>query len=454
MSYLVLRSVQDALGAETFDYYIGPSGSDSNDGSIGSPKAITFLNNAAIAGLRIGLLDGTYDLLTTVGTYPSEFNQHILDCAAGSAIAQTVVKSVNEHGAILNARFPDVTQDPWPEAAVIGCSTGGYVTIQGLKIINAGYRAIMVASGSGYQIRRNWIVDQLYDDPAGPVGANSSSINLLTGVSGAVVSGNRVEGSGAPSDNNRHAMIQTFDTVDSVIELNTLIGGTYGGNGIHYKNAGNKRLITRLNFIDMTITGPFTTGVLYHGNVDTDGEELVEQNVIKAGSAVYSEGAANRFKVINNTFYFNGEIHTVGWYFGGLTLSGGLDFYNNITYRTGAIYHGDMRIQSVATTNISAYNLWTDNSPDTLLSVNNIDTGYSGLAAFYAATGFEDPTKSVTAASPGFVGSGSEAAYFVLDVGSAGIGTGKSNGTSGGSSVDMGAWGGLTPPNQIGAEAA
>src|SRR5262249_29274500 len=50
--------------AEEFDFYIDPSGSDLNDGSLAHPWAITALNTkqSTYAGLRVGLLNGTYDV--------------------------------------------------------------------------------------------------------------------------------------------------------------------------------------------------------------------------------------------------------------------------------------------------------------------------------------------------------------------------------------------------------
>src|SRR5580700_10727712 len=56
------RSAQAQASTSTFDYYISPSGSDSNAGTQGSPWSITAINTkqATYAGKRVGLMDGTY----------------------------------------------------------------------------------------------------------------------------------------------------------------------------------------------------------------------------------------------------------------------------------------------------------------------------------------------------------------------------------------------------------
>src|ERR1700758_1600452 len=49
-----------------FDFYISPTGFDSNPGTFEQPWAITALNThrSAYAGKRVGLLDGTYNVVT------------------------------------------------------------------------------------------------------------------------------------------------------------------------------------------------------------------------------------------------------------------------------------------------------------------------------------------------------------------------------------------------------
>src|SRR6185312_12245898 len=51
----------------TFDYYLSPAGNDSNPGTLTSPWAITSLQTSSanwskLAGKRIGLLPGTYNV--------------------------------------------------------------------------------------------------------------------------------------------------------------------------------------------------------------------------------------------------------------------------------------------------------------------------------------------------------------------------------------------------------
>lgn len=435
--WLVTRKA-DAQAAE-YDFYIGPQGRDENAGTQSQPWAISALNSkrSIYAGRKVGLLDGTYDLRSVYPTYPAAFDSAILTVASGTSAAPTLVSSVNPLGAVLDGGFVSVTQSPYPESSVIGCLSGGNVVIRGLKIVNAGYRAIMVARGAGYQILDCYVLNQVYRDPAGPKGANSCGISLLTGITGALVSNCRVEGSGAPSDNNRHACIQAFDTVDSVIEFCSLIGSPTGQNGIHFKNTGNKRNTVRNCYIDMSATQTARVGALWHGNTGTDGIERFHNNVIKAGVIFDSEGFANRLSVFNNTAVAIPDFSNVGW---ALRNGGVVDFYNNITYRSSSSYLGDVHLTSTSKLGVMDYNCYADSSPETLFSTQ-AGQNFKGIASFYAATGKDNPATSPVVNEPGFVSSGVEAAYYRLSSGSACKGSGRANGVSSGSPVDIGAWG-------------
>ena len=62
----------NAQTATTFDFYISTNGDDGNPGTVSSPWAITSLisnspNNSKIAGKRVGLIAGTYNVAGTAG---------------------------------------------------------------------------------------------------------------------------------------------------------------------------------------------------------------------------------------------------------------------------------------------------------------------------------------------------------------------------------------------------
>src|SRR5579862_9370530 len=74
-----------AAQSASFDYYISPSGSDSNPGTQSQPWAITSLrsgspNRSKMAGHRVGVLPGTYNVIAAVGGSTSnDFSSPVLD---------------------------------------------------------------------------------------------------------------------------------------------------------------------------------------------------------------------------------------------------------------------------------------------------------------------------------------------------------------------------------------
>ena len=97
-----------AQAAGSFDFYISPSGSDSNPGTQSSPWAITSLrdssgNNSKIAGKRVGLLPGTYNVASLAsGSDSGDYQRPVLHIPAGASGSPTVVQSVTPRAAIIN----------------------------------------------------------------------------------------------------------------------------------------------------------------------------------------------------------------------------------------------------------------------------------------------------------------------------------------------------------------
>src|ERR1700738_270524 len=76
-----------AAALSGFDYYISPTGSDSNPGTSPSPWALTAINTkrALYAGKRVGVLPGTYNCLSLVGgSYNGSFDTPAFSIAGGS----------------------------------------------------------------------------------------------------------------------------------------------------------------------------------------------------------------------------------------------------------------------------------------------------------------------------------------------------------------------------------
>ena len=83
----------------SFDYYISPTGSDSNNGlTTSTPWALTAINTkrATYAGKTVGLMDGTYNVITITGQSTNlSTHDNTLGVAAGSSGSPTIIKAVN-----------------------------------------------------------------------------------------------------------------------------------------------------------------------------------------------------------------------------------------------------------------------------------------------------------------------------------------------------------------------
>jgi len=135
MSILMLRSSIVAGGGAAFDYYISPTGSDSNDGlTTSTPWAITAINTkrATYAGLSVGLMDGTYNISAMAAN--SGGYSPALEVGAGSSGSPTIIQSVNPRMAII-----DDTGNSSLIRAMIGSqsATAGYFHLVDLKIRGA-----------------------------------------------------------------------------------------------------------------------------------------------------------------------------------------------------------------------------------------------------------------------------------------------------------------------------
>lgn len=123
------------------------------------------------------------------------------------------------------------------------------------------------------------------------------------------------------------------------------------------------------------------------------------------------------------------------------TLSGTGVASGTINYSTGAI---SITFSSAPTsgTAITVSYLGTNGSYTTAT------TFASALATAGGISGAE--AHSIIGTAPTFANTGKYAALYKLATGSAGVGTGSTNGQTSGSACDMGAWGGASPPSSIG----
>ena len=134
--------------------------------------------------------------------------------------------------------------------------------------------------------------------------------------------------------------------------------------------------------------------------------------------------------------------------------AGSVTHYNNIYVGAAPGFYDTISFNSGAgVISISDYNAYiggcgdhmgqgTNGSPASTYTLANWRTNFS-----LDAHSFNQTSAAGVFTSPG--GAQSPTGYQLAS-GSSCIGTGSSNGTSGGSACDMGAWGGASPPSRIG----
>lgn len=401
----------------SFDYYIGPSGSDSNPGTQSQPWAITALNTkrTTYAGKRVGLLDGTYDLVAILGQPTADFSTNQLVVAGGSASSPTVVGAVNSLMAIIDGNRPACTSGA--ECGIIGPG-GSYVTFDGLKIVRANYRAMVNYSGGGNNIivQNCHFYDQVFE--VGTGGGKNSATIFMQGKSNCVIRNSRIEIGGAPIDSNRHAFIQFYDSTDCVVEYCTIIGSSSppSGNGVHFKNGSNHRMTVRYCYIDRSASSANGTSkdcIQWScESAGTDGSETCHHNVLinSNGSCLYSSGANNAWQIYNNTLIGNPTYAEAGLDRLDAGNPTSVNIYNNVFSRGSTGYRGDITIGSIAVLGTMDHNLY-DSNPAPKISIYNGST-YSSLSSWQSASG-KDLT-SIASSLSFFLGTGVEAARYQL----------------------------------------
>jgi len=434
-----------SAGAQTvsssFDYYIGPKGSDSNPGTLSQPWAITAINTkrSTYAGKTVGILDGTYDLVVIMGQPTSAFDTGSLVIAAGSSGSPTIIQAVNARQAVIDWNRNAVTNGSAGSSMQPG---GDYVTIDGLVFTNNNYRVVVNYTGGGshFTVKNCLFQNQSYT--VGATGANSNMI-YTQGHDDILISNCRFVAGGAPVDGGRHACIQTYQATHRVtIEYCTFIAGTGTGNLIHFKQADNFTPIVRYCHMDRSASTNSTSQcvILLQGELTdgTDSSQFHHNVMIAGGGYVIFDadgGYAGTYNIYNNDFI--GPWNNAGCFAhmdsGNPTQT---NIYNNIWYRSsgGAGQYGDVTVRSIATLGTMDYNYYPSSSP--VWGGGPLSgTTYPSLAVWQIASSKD--AHSTTGSNPLFVGSGVEAAYYKLQVSS----PCKTLGAGG---IEIGAWSGAS----------
>lgn len=425
--------------ADTFDYYIGPSGSDSNAGTLGSPWAITALWTKAgtYAGKRLGLLDGTYSGYNGGVDNGDDYAHYIPAAASGTAGAPTVVGSVNARGATLDGAGGTMGGG-YSRARIALLSAASYVTLQELTVTGSAILGVAVRAANNrvsgchiHDINRVTYGDGSYDNTAGiSGGTGSAAFHCDHNYVHDIVTSN--------STGANEAAILLYHSTNAVIECNECADAN---TGIFLKDDCGGTAV-RHNYVHNT------GRPLYYGT-NNGFAFTVYGNVLEGWTGTAYE-RDNYNESSGTAFYGNTWVHTASAAAGVLFVvntGNPLTFYNNLIARSGgsSSSYGDMNAGGSGTFSLSDYNL------------------YGTTATFHAPAGtprtfaaYKTQVGSLDAhsinADPTFVGGGSSVGPYQwkLAGGSNGEGDGSSDGTTGGSAVNIGAFQSSGQTEQIG----
>lgn len=462
--------VQD--GGADFDFYIGPSGSDGNAGTLGSPWAITALaTKSQIAGTRVGLLDGTYVLSDTSGKNPGDNDgiQYIL--YGGTEGDPTIIEAVNHLQAVITTNnggnYPQGSgsgQGSWPALQIR--AGVDYVTIRGIHFHQFSFAPISVR-GSHVLIEDCEINDvdhsrdAFYDAPdnCGGIMSGSDGTDLI--IRNCKI--HDIYKSGTTADTNQGCIGPLYNYGDLLVENCTLYNS---GIGIGPKD-GFGKITIRNNFVHSVLAyairsmceqevGSTPVGGDIHHNIFANIPNLTGSDNPQGSMAP----RATDF--YNNTVVYNSSISgaTSGFiHHNANNTTSANRYFNNIFVLPTAVSvpNSGFMIFLAGTNNraqdrmsVCNWNCYGQSAAKFRMQDSPTGSGYSTYSSIPWSAGSFDANSLLV--DPVLVNVlGTTPGHFALQGSSQCIAAGKSNGTAGGSSVDMGAWGN-TPPATIGCD--
>ena len=441
-----------------FDFYISPTGSDSNAGTQASPWAITAINTkrATYAGRRVGLMDGTYRT-GGIAPYAGGYSPS-LGVAAGSSGSPTVIQAVNQSMAVLDHAGGGT--------GIIGAQDGtaGYFELRGLKCINGPDFSVFIqrTSGRGAGI---WV-------DSCDVGSSSSDKQDITcavflqATDDAKITNCYFHDVANTTGSSRVSNVLQYGTRRTLVERCTFIGG---GGGVHSKYAGGsprtddqETHVKQCYFRDVVIacrgfdnkdqTGPAPTSPPY-------GPFIIENNVFENCSHVLGNdgpfSAGSPVIVRNNTIYDTSAGTKDG--FNLHTWQAGCEpsYYNNVFYLGASSTWSELRALTLsvsggnALANVVDYNCYGPSGTRWLTSAGygypftRTYSEHSTPASWQAATNRDQTGRSLFATNPQFTMTGSGAERFQLATASPLRNAARVGGIPSGAARHMGAWDGV-----------
>lgn len=433
----------------SFDYYIGPNGSDSNPGTLSQPWAITALNSksATYAGKTIGMLDGTYNLIAIMGqpdATSGSSQRARLSVRGGSATSPTILKAVNARQAVINFNRAAQTTNSL-EASLQ--PYGDYVTFDGLTFMGNNYQCIVNNSGSGKGGNNMTVQNCYFTDQDYLLGGSQNSAAIYTqGFNDIVVSNCYFDSCRASGDSNRFAIVQAFNpTARLTVEYCTVIGSTNGyrtNNFVFAKAGGVVDVTIRYNYYQAHDPKDFFFEDW--GDSTTASFRNIHHNIFSrpgtSGDAIFllrnGQGVKGTWNIYNNTFVASVTLgDTAGFEKLYLSQPVQLNFYNNVFHRlAGGSSWGDFDLPDLSRLGKFDFNLY-DTGPATAFRYNSRASVVTGLRNWQAASGKD--SNSIESLVSQFVATGTGPDYFRMLTGV----LGKTLGEGG---LEVGAWSGAS----------
>jgi hypothetical protein len=471
-------------------YYVAPTGSDSNNGSLSSPwKTIQYAVTKAIAGDTVNV---------RAGTYPEIVN--ITRSGLATTGQRIIFRNYPGEHPVIDAAGKSVTNG---QSGVINLTDVSYVTVDGFEVKNLTSSStsnvpvgiFITGAGSYVEVLNNHI----HDIKTSASGCNANALGLAVygnkapdSINNLTISGNELDHLtlGCSESMSINGNVQYWRVTNNIVHDNNNIGidaiGFEGTSTGTYDQARDG-LISGNTVYNITSYGNSAYGNEYAADgiyVDGGTRIVIENNIIHHtdfGIELASEhkGKSTSYITARNNLVWNNNAAgiTIGGY---ASSTGSTDFCTvvnntflfNDSKNTGA---GEFQIQFYANNNVVKNNIFYASSQGVLInSLNNssanpadVDyniyyssvgtgnaqftwkgTSYNGFAAYFAATGkdarsqFIDP-KFISTSTPDLhVQSSSPAINAGLALDSSVIGTldFAKNPRVQGSNVDAGAY--------------
>jgi hypothetical protein len=429
---------------------------------------------ARYAGGSVGLINGVYDVYDLLE--PLNYDGYALTIKGGSVDTPTLISAVTTGGAVIQC---DNGAGSYGGGNTLGPSVIGlleeHTTIRGLKFTGHTRRGICVGNASGIQepTREGIIIeDNEFTNFHGESGALVADLNIsqieLNDSLGTIIRNNWFHDNiGYVANSADHfSALEVWSARDCIFEYNTVEdqAGGFMGKAQNEDTCSN---IFRYNYIDLS-TGTAANPVGIFGWNEGD---FHQANVGRSATKIYNNVIIARYPIMLRNVYLDTRttriFHPVEIYNNTLVVpSGGsvgcvvivdasalASVYNNIITRVSGsadlegFYHATALLQSLIDYNHHYQVSGTRNYVTSPGYDGSSRNNHSGLAAFATAMGNNsngttiDQNGDGSGTDPLFVGVGARALFYQLDTGSPCIDAGSTDGTTGGSACDQGAWG-------------